>query len=125
MIIIIGALAVISSLVLYCCIRVGSLSDAKIEEFITERKRKKNVIKGVKRMGKSGIVTEDYRIKENEAYHDVAALFRIYRAVNWRMQIKINQVKHQFWGWSMERMWMLSWIRCTRQVWISTRIWRI
>lgn len=47
-------------------------------------------------MGKSGIVTEDYRIKENEAYHDVAALFRIYRAVNWRMQIKINQVKHQF-----------------------------
>lgn len=76
-------------------------------------------------MGKSGIVTEDYRIKENEAYHDVAALFRIYRAVNWRMQIKINQVKHQFWGWSMERMWMLSWIRCTRQVWISTRIWRI
>ena len=34
MIKIIGVMAVISTLVLYCCIRVGSLSDAKMEEFL-------------------------------------------------------------------------------------------
>lgn len=34
--------------------------------------------------------------KEIKVYHNIAALFKIYRAVNWRMQIKINQVKHRF-----------------------------
>ncbi|WP_283683482.1 hypothetical protein [Parablautia sp. Marseille-Q6255] len=47
-------------------------------------------------MGKSGIITEEYKGQENKNYHNVAALFKIYRAVNWRMQIKINQVKHRF-----------------------------
>lgn len=47
-------------------------------------------------MGKSGIITEEYKSQENKAYHNIAALFKIYRAVNWRMQIKINQVKHRF-----------------------------
>ena len=47
-------------------------------------------------MGKSGIITEDFKTSENEAYHNVVALLQIYRSVNWGMQIKINQVKHQF-----------------------------
>lgn len=47
-------------------------------------------------MGKSGIVTKEFKGEENTAYHDIIALFKIYRSVNWRMQIKINQVKHRF-----------------------------
>lgn len=47
-------------------------------------------------MGKSGIITEEYKGQKNKDYHNIAALFKIYRAVNWRMQIKINQVKHRF-----------------------------
>lgn len=46
MIIVIGVLAVISSLVLYCCIRVGSLSDAKIEELYNREKKKEKCDKG-------------------------------------------------------------------------------
>lgn len=46
-------------------------------------------------MGKSGVMTEEFQGKENILYHDVKSLFEIYRAVNWRMQIKINQVKHR------------------------------
>lgn len=46
-------------------------------------------------MGKTGILTEEYQGEDNTAYHDVISLFKIYRAVNWRMQIKINQVKHR------------------------------
>lgn len=48
------------------------------------------------KMGKSGIITEEYKGQENKEYHNIAALFKIYRAVNWRMQIKINQVKRRF-----------------------------
>lgn len=48
------------------------------------------------RMGRTGIVTTEYKGDENTAYHDIIALFKIYRSVNWRMQIKINQVKHRF-----------------------------
>lgn len=48
------------------------------------------------KMGKSGIITEEYKGQENKDYHNIAALFKIYRAVNWRMQIKINQVKRRF-----------------------------
>ena len=47
-------------------------------------------------MGKSGVITEEFKGQENTAYHDIAALFKIYRSVNWRMQIKINQVRHRF-----------------------------
>ena len=43
--------------------------------------------------GRSGIITEEFKGKENTAYHDVEKLFKIYRSVNWKMQIKINQVK--------------------------------
>lgn len=46
-------------------------------------------------MGKKGVLTEEFQGEDNAAYHDVIALFKIYRAVNWRMQIKINQVKHR------------------------------
>ena len=46
--------------------------------------------------GRSGIITEDFKGKENTAYHDVEKLFKIYRSVNWKMQIKINQVKRHF-----------------------------
>ena len=47
-------------------------------------------------MGKSGVITEEFRGEENAYYHDIVALFKIYRSVNWRMQIKINQVRHRF-----------------------------
>ena len=46
--------------------------------------------------GRSGIITEEFKGKENTAYHDVEKLFKIYRSVNWKMQIKINQVKQCF-----------------------------
>ena len=46
--------------------------------------------------GRSGIITEEFKGKENTAYHDVEKLFKIYRSVNWKMQIKINQVKRHF-----------------------------
>ena len=45
-------------------------------------------------MRKSGVIAvED---KENQAYHDVITLFKIYRSVSWRMQVKVGQVKHRF-----------------------------
>ncbi|MCD7885336.1 MAG: hypothetical protein LUI87_16780 [Lachnospiraceae bacterium] len=46
-------------------------------------------------MGQSGIITESYKGKENTTYHDIAALFKIYRAVSWNMQIRINQLNRQ------------------------------
>lgn len=46
-------------------------------------------------MGRNGVLTERYVGEENTVYHDIISLFKIYRAVNWRMQIKINQVKHR------------------------------
>lgn len=46
-------------------------------------------------MGKSGVISQRFAGEENERYHDVAALFKIYRSVNWRMQVKVNQVKHR------------------------------
>lgn len=46
--------------------------------------------------GRSGIITEEFKGKENTAYHDVEKLFKIYRSVNWKMQIKINQSKDIF-----------------------------
>ncbi len=45
-------------------------------------------------MGKSGVITVDN--KENEVYHNVVVLFKIYRSVSWRMQVQIGQVKHRF-----------------------------
>ena len=36
-------------------------------------------------MGKTGVITTQN--KDNEAYHDVIALFKIYRSVSWRMQV--------------------------------------
>ena len=46
--------------------------------------------------GRSGVISKEYKGEENTAYHDVIKLFKIYRAVNWQMQIKINQVKRRF-----------------------------
>lgn len=46
-------------------------------------------------MGKSGVINQDFKGEDNTAYHDVIRLFKIYRSVNWRMQIKMNQVKHR------------------------------
>ena len=46
-------------------------------------------------MGKTGVINRDFTGEENNVYHDVIRLFKIYRAVNWRMQIKVNQVKHR------------------------------
>ena len=46
-------------------------------------------------MGRSGVINKQFAGEENEAYHDIIALFKIYRSVNWRMQIKVNQVKHR------------------------------
>ena len=45
-------------------------------------------------MGKTGIITSEN--KNNEVYHDVITLFKIYRSVSWRMQVQIGQVKHRF-----------------------------
>lgn len=47
-------------------------------------------------MGKTGIITSEDKGKDNEAYHDVVKLFKIYRSVSWRMQVQIGQVKHRF-----------------------------
>ena len=47
-------------------------------------------------MGRSGVITKEYKGKENMSYHDINALFKIYRAVSWNMQIKISQVKQRF-----------------------------
>ena len=46
-------------------------------------------------MGRSGVINKQFTGEENEAYHDIIALFKIYRSVNWRMQVKVNQVKHR------------------------------
>lgn len=45
-------------------------------------------------MGKSGIITVENR--DNQVYHDVLTLLKIYRSVSWRMQVQIGQVKHRF-----------------------------
>ncbi|MCR2018302.1 hypothetical protein NSB04_00845 [Blautia pseudococcoides] len=47
-------------------------------------------------MGKTGVITREFKDKENDVYHDILLLFQLYRSVNWRMQVKINQVKHRF-----------------------------
>lgn len=45
-------------------------------------------------MGKNGIITIEST--DNEVYHDVVVLFKIYRSVSWRMQVQVGQVKHRF-----------------------------
>lgn len=47
-------------------------------------------------MGKSGIKTEIVNEKENDKFHDIIELFRIYRSVTWQMQAKILQVRRRF-----------------------------
>ena len=47
-------------------------------------------------MGKSGVISKEDKGEDNEYYHDIISLFKIYRSVNWKMQIKINQVKQSF-----------------------------
>ena len=43
-------------------------------------------------MGKSGVISKEDKGEDNEYYHDIISLFKIYRSVNWKMQIKtINQ----------------------------------
>ena len=34
-------------------------------------------------MRKSGVVSKDVKGKDNEVYHDIISLFKIYRSVNW------------------------------------------
>lgn len=46
--------------------------------------------------GRSGIITEEFKGKENTAYHDVEKLFKIYRSVNWKMQIRLIRSKDIF-----------------------------
>ena len=46
--------------------------------------------------GRSGVISKEYKGEDNTAYHDVIKLFKIYRVVNWQMQIKISQVKRRF-----------------------------
>ena len=45
-------------------------------------------------MGKSGVITT--KCNEDGIYHNVIALFKIYRSVSWRMQVQIKQVSHRF-----------------------------
>ncbi len=51
--------------------------------------------RGKEQMGRSGVINKQFAGEENEAYHDIIALFKIYRSVNWRMQVKVSQVKHR------------------------------
>lgn len=37
-------------------------------------------------MGKTGVINRDFTGEENNVYHDVIRLFKIYRAVNWRIR---------------------------------------
>lgn len=53
-------------------------------------------MRGERTVGQAGIKTESHRESNNTAYHDIVALFKIYRSVNWQMQVKINSVKHRF-----------------------------
>ena len=46
--------------------------------------------------GRSGVISKEFIGEDNTEYHDIEKLFRIYRAINWRMQIKINIVKSRF-----------------------------
>ena len=39
-------------------------------------------------MGKSGIITT--KNKRPDVYHNVKALFKIYRSVSWRMQVPVS-----------------------------------
>lgn len=66
------------------------LFNGKIERHFDTKMR------GVILMGKSGVISKNVKEKDNEFYHDIISLFQIYRAVNWKMQIKINQVKQCF-----------------------------
>lgn len=47
-------------------------------------------------MGKSGVITKKDTGKDNEVYHDIITLLKIYRSVNWCIQVKIGQVKRRF-----------------------------
>lgn len=84
---------------LYCCLVVGKRSDRKLADYEEreEQKTSKDTAKklGGRYMGKTGVINRDFTGEENNVYHDVIRLFKIYRAVNWRMQIKVNQVKHR------------------------------
>lgn len=84
---------------LYCCLVVGKRSDRKLADYQEreEQKTSKDTAKklGGRYMGKTGVINRDFTGEENNIYHDVIRLFKIYRAVNWRMQIKVNQVKHR------------------------------
>ena len=46
--------------------------------------------------GRTGVISKEYKGEENTEFHDIIKLFKIYRVVNWQMQIKINQVKRRF-----------------------------
>lgn len=46
--------------------------------------------------GRAGVISKEYKGEENTEFHDIIKLFKIYRVVNWQMQIKINQVKRRF-----------------------------
>ena len=46
--------------------------------------------------GRAGVISKEYKGEENTEFYDIIKLFKIYRVVNWQMQIKINQVKRRF-----------------------------
>ena len=75
-------------ILMYCClVRAGKMDDEMEKAF-----RKLNE----KRKDETELWQGEDKGEENTAYHDVIKLFKIYRAVNWQMQIKINQVKRRF-----------------------------
>ena len=80
---------------LYCCLVVGKRSDRKLADYQEREEQKTSKEIGGRYMGKTGVINRDFTGEENNVYHDVIWLFKIYRAVNWRMQIKVNQVKHR------------------------------
>ena len=70
-------------ILMYCClVRAGKMDDEMEKAFRKLNEKRKDE-------------TELWQ-GEDPAYHDVIKLFKIYRAVNWQMQIKINQVKRRF-----------------------------
>ena len=56
---------------MYCCLIRASMVDDEMEKAFQQKMKLR---------------------KENTEFHDIIKLFKIYRVVNWQMQIKINQV---------------------------------
>lgn len=77
---------------MYCCLIRASVVDDEMEKAFQQKMK---LLKGWGRKVKrtwAGVISKEYKGEENTEFHDIIKLFKIYRVVNWQMQIKINQV---------------------------------